>query len=106
MDFVYTGRVDHPLRFVLSSLRDYIEPKNVKLFMFCLQFSQPTWLRIRYDHFGFKPINVKLFTFIYGSHIIPGIPPPIGGISGVFSSGISDIVASVVSNNEATEVAF
>jgi hypothetical protein len=39
---------------------------------------------------------------------MPGIPPPIPLISGVGveATGISDTVASVVSSNEATEVAF
>jgi len=71
-----------------------------------LRFSHPTRVALLH-RFGFEPINVKLFTFIYGSHIIPGIPP-IGGISGigVGDSGISETVASVVKSKDATEVAF
>ena len=39
---------------------------------------------------------------------MPGIPPPppIGGIAGGFSSGISDITHSVVKSIPATEAAF
>ena len=42
------------------------------------------------------------------NYIIPGIPPPPGGIAGIggFSSGISEMTHSVVSNIPATEAAF